>query len=202
MKRFVMTGALVTAVLLTAAQPAAASWLQKSTPVPSGASTWSFSAVSCPSGLWCMAVGTTQSRLLAETRVGGTWTEVSIPDPGGGQLAGLSCTSTSFCEAVGSSSSGGAAVPSGSVSEFSSVSCSLVSRCVAVGFVTRGGVSLPLGEFWNGTTWAVAPTQQPDLNVTRSTMSSVSCATSLSCMGVGFYDASGGVEAPVGEQFS
>ena len=61
---------------------------------------------------------------------------------------------------------------------------------------------MPLGEFWNGTRWAVAPTQQPDLNVTRSTMSSVSCATSLSCMGVGFYDTSGGVEAPVGEQFS
>ena len=45
-------------------------------------------------------------------------------------------------------------------------------------------------------------TQSPDPNVTRSTMSSVSCGASLSCMGVGFFDTSGGVEAPVGEQFS
>jgi hypothetical protein len=33
-------------------------------------------------------------------------------------------------------------------------------------------------------------------------MSGISCATSLSCIGVGFYDTSGGAEDPVGEQFS
>ena len=66
----------------------------------------------------------------------------------------------------------------------------------------KSGVTLPMGEFWNGTTWKVEPAQSPDPDVTRSTMSSVSCGTSLSCMGVGFFDTSGGVEAPVGEQFS
>jgi hypothetical protein len=96
----------------------------------------------------------------------------------------------------------GAAVPPGGVSELSSVSCVVVSRCAAVGFVTKSGVTLPMAEFWNGTTWKVEPAQSPDPNVTRSTMSGVSCGTSLSCMGVGFFDTSGGVEAPVGEQFS
>jgi len=74
--------------------------------------------------------------------------------------------------------------------------------CNAVGFVTKNGISLPMAENWNGSTWAVRPTQSPDPNVSRSTMSSVSCSTLITCMGVGFYDTSTGVEAPVGEQYS
>ena len=41
----------------------------------------------------------------------------------------------------------------------------------------------------------------PDPNVTRSTMSGVPCSTLITCMGVGFYDTSGGVEVPVGEHY-
>src|SRR6516165_5465477 len=155
MKRIAMTGALVAAVLLMAAQPAAASWLQKPTPPPSGAATWGFGAVSCPSGTWCMAVGATDTHLLAETRTNGAWTIVTIPDPGGGQLAGLSCTSPSFCEAMGSSSSGGVTEilaetwngstwsiqstpnPSGAAdSQFNAVACRSASSCEVVGQLT------------------------------------------------------------------
>src|SRR5215469_2325735 len=173
MKRIALTGALVAAVLLTAAQPAAASWLQKPTPPPSGATIWSLSAVSCPLGTWCMAVGATDSHLLAETRTNGTWTIVTIPDPGGGQLAGLSCTSPTFCEAVGSSSSGGVTVilaetwngsswsiqstpnPSGAAdSQFNAVACRSASSCEAVGqFTTGGGATQTLAEVWNGSSW-------------------------------------------------
>jgi hypothetical protein len=38
--------------------------------------------------------------------------------------------------------------------------------------------------------------------VTRSTMSSVSCSSLTNCMGVGFYETSTGVDAPLGELFS
>lgn len=71
-----------------------------------------------------------------------------------------------------------------------------------MGFVTKNGVSLPLAENWNGTTWAIKPTQSPDPNVTRSTMSGASCSTLITCMGAGFCDTSTGVEVPVGGQYS
>ena len=199
-------------------------WTLKTTPHPSGSTTSQLNAVSCTSSTACEAVGSDNTKTWAEKWNGTSWKMQSTPTPAGGRnalLDGVSCTAANACTAVGDFVNGsnkvvplaerwngikwtvqGAAVPSGSVSEFSSVSCSLVSRCVAVGSVTKSGVSLPLGEFWNGTTWAVEPTQSPDLNVTRSTMSGVSCGTSLNCMGVGFYDTSGGVDAPVGEQFS
>src|SRR5690348_15798538 len=79
MKRITMTGTLVAAVLLLAAQAAAARWLQTLPPSPSGVTTWRFSAVSWPSSTWCMAVGATDSHLLAETRASGAWTIVTIP---------------------------------------------------------------------------------------------------------------------------
>jgi hypothetical protein len=199
-------------------------WTLKTTPHPSGSTTSQLNAVSCTSSTACEAVGSDNAKTWAEKWNGTSWKIQSTPTPAGGRnalLDGVSCTAANACTAVGDFVNGsnkvvplaerwngtkwtvqGAAVPSGSVSELSSVSCSLVSRCVAVGSVTKSGVSLPLGEFWNGTTWTVDPAQSPDLNVTRSTMSSVSCGTSLTCMGVGFYDTSGGVDAPVGEQFS
>ena len=38
--------------------------------------------------------------------------------------------------------------------------------------------------------------------MTRSNMTSVSCSSLITCMGIGFYDTSTGVEAPLGEQYS
>ena len=105
MRRLVVTAALMLTGVLMAAQPAAASWLQQNTPMPSGASVWDFSAVSCTSTTSCMAVGNATG-LLAESRSGSTWTVVNIPDPGAGQLNGISCKSVSACEAVGSFVSG------------------------------------------------------------------------------------------------
>jgi len=105
MKRIVTTVALVASVLLVVAQPAAASWRQEDTAPPGGI--FDFTAVSCTSTDTCMAVGNTTSALLAESRSGSTWTIVSIPDPGGGQLSGLVCTAATACEAVGQFSNGG-----------------------------------------------------------------------------------------------
>jgi len=91
MKRLMAMAALAASAVLVLAQPAAASWEQETTPVPSG-SQWQFSAVSCTTTSSCMAVGTVDSTLLAESRSTSGWSIVSIPDPSGAQLSGISCT--------------------------------------------------------------------------------------------------------------
>ena len=59
-----------------------------------------------------------------------------------------------------------------------------------------------MAENWNGSTWAVKPTQSPDPNVSRSTMTSVSCSSLITCMGVGFIETSTGADVPLGELYS
>jgi hypothetical protein len=202
-------------------------WVIKHTPVPAGAHIPQLNGVSCPSATACQAVGSDDTGTWAENWDGTSWTIENTPTPSGGRnafLGGVSCTAANACTAVGdfvnASNKGvplaerwngtnwvvqNTKVPSGSISEFSSVSCSTTqfdTGCNAVGFVTKNGISLPMAENWNGSTWAVKPTQSPDPNVTRSTLSSVSCSSLITCMGVGFYDTSTGVEAPLGELFS
>jgi hypothetical protein len=202
MKRLVMTAALVITGVLMAAQPAAASWLQQGTPVPSGASVWQFNAVSCTAPSSCMAVGSANG-LLAETRSGNTWTVVSIPDPGGGQLTGISCTSTSACEAVGSFDNGGttetlaevwngsnwtiqsARNPAGATSsQLSEVSCRSASACEAVGQFTSGGATQTLAEGWDGSSWTIQSTPNVG-SATNSVLSGVSCPSASVCEAVG-----------------
>jgi hypothetical protein len=106
-------------------------------------------------------------------------------------LAGVSCVSPSFCEAVGSSSStsaGGAeqwngtawtlqAVPGGPLA---AVSCTSASFCTAAG--TDGHV-----DMWNGTSWSAQPS-----TTGFSSLNSVSCTSSSSCEATGF--------GPVGDE--
>ena len=73
--------------------------------------------------------------------------------------------------------------------------------CNAVGFVMKNGIGTPMAENWNGSTWSVRPTPLPDPNVTRSTMTSVSCSSLITCMGVGFIETSTGADEPLGEQY-
>jgi hypothetical protein len=202
-------------------------WTLKTVPAPSGSTTAQLNGVSCTSSTACEAVGSDNTSSWAEAWNGTAWSIQGIATPSGGRhpfVGGISCTAATACTAVGDFVNGSnkvvplaerwngtgwtvqpAAVPSGSISEFSSVSCGTTqfnTGCDAVGFVTKKGVSLPMAENWNGSSWAVKPTQSPDPNVTRSTMSGVSCSSLVTCMGVGFYDTSTGVEAPVGELYS
>src|SRR5262245_704156 len=108
MKRLLSITALAASAVLVLAAPAAASWRQQSTPTPSGTNpTWSLSAVSCTGVTTCVSVGNVDGSLLSETRSGNAWTIVNIPDPGGGRLPGIWCTSASSCEAVGWFDNGG-----------------------------------------------------------------------------------------------
>ena len=202
MKRLAVTAALVMTGVLMAAQPAAASWLQQGTPVPSGASVWDFTAVSCTSTTSCMAVGNATG-LLAESLSGSTWTVVNIPDPGAGQLTGISCKSASACEAVGNFSSGGTMEtlaevwnggtwtvqstpnPSGATaSQLSDVSCKSASSCEAVGQFTSGGATKTLAEAWNGGSWTIQST--PNVSgAANSALGGVSCPSATACEAVG-----------------
>ncbi len=201
-------------------------WVVKNTPSPPLDPATQLNSVSCTSSTSCEAVGTSTTGTWAEVWNGTNWAMQSIPSPAGGsdvRLRGVSCTGSNACTGVGAYFNGTklvplaerwngsnwvvqpTAVPSGSSSQFSSVSCGTTQfnvGCNAVGSVTKNGITLPLAENWNGSSWAVKPTQSPDPNVTRSNMSSVSCSSLITCMGVGFYDTSTGVEAAVGELYN
>ena len=201
-------------------------WTIKTTPSPPVDPATQLNSVSCTSATSCEAVGTSTTQTWAEVWNGTNWAMQSIPSPAGGsdvRLRGVSCTASNACTGVGAYFNGtklvplaerwkgsawavqAAAVPSGSSSQFASVSCGTTQfsiGCTAVGSVTKNGIILPLAETWNGSAWAVKPAQSPDPNVTRSNMTSVSCSSLITCMGIGFYDTSTGVEAPLGEQYS
>lgn len=120
-------------------------------------------------------------------------------------LFGVSCISSSFCEAVGqrqaivkrseveeafeetwngtawavASSSGNPAM-----SILTSVSCVSISFCMAVGY--QGFQPLEnLGEIWNGSTWSVVTV--PDDGNLSNLLNSVSCVATDFCLSGGAY---------------
>jgi hypothetical protein len=163
---------------------------------PPGAAANSLSAVSCVSAVFCEAVGSHPDRAdlatdsLAEMWNGAAWKIQKMPNPAHAtsglrmSLAGVSCASTRFCEAVGSSSSaaGGGAerwdgigwnrqvVPGGALT---SVSCTSATFCMAAG--GDGHV-----DIWNGTSWSARPTAAG-----FTSLGAVSCASPHSCEAVG-----------------
>lgn len=114
------------------------------------------------------------------------------------QALGVSCTSTSFCMAVGTAATSTltetwdgsvwSIVPSPSPSStgnsLTSVSCMSPLDCVAVGdYTDTTGTSEGLAEIWNGSTWSVVPTVSEGGD--DVVLQSVSCAPSTFCVAVG-----------------
>jgi hypothetical protein len=153
--------------------------------------------VSCTSGTFCMAVGSTYfgnafDKTLAETWSGTSWSVTPTPTPDvEDQLLGVSCTSPTFCMAVGSvieewngSSWSVAANPMApSTASLTGVSCTSVDMCVAVGTTSYSG-GQTLAETWNGSSWVVEPS--PVASDGDSYFNSVSCASATYCVAVGF----------------
>jgi hypothetical protein len=212
MKRFMVTTALVTSAVLLVAQPAAASWREQFSATPSGASTWSFNAVSCAVPFSCMAVGNfndnSGGHLLAESLSGSTWSVVTIPDPGAGQLTGIDCTSATSCEAVGQFVNGATTEtlaegwnggtwsvqttpnPSGATSsQLSDVSCTSATQCEAVGQFFNGATTETLAEGWNGSTWTLQTTPNPS-GATSTVLNGVACPSASKCEAVGDSESS------------
>jgi len=163
---------------------------------PPGAAANNLSAVSCVSAVFCEAVGSHPERSglatvsLAEAWNGAIWKIQRTPNPARAtsglrlSLAGVSCVSARFCEAVGSSSSAAGAgaemwdgsawslqvVPGGALT---SVSCTSATFCMAAG--SDGHV-----DIWNGTSWSAHPSAAG-----FTSLSSVSCASPHSCEAAG-----------------
>jgi hypothetical protein len=170
-------------------------WALQSADAPPGATDNALGAVSCVSASFCEAVGSHGNRIgtasnLAETWNGTTWKIQPTPSPQGqfgptgNDLEGVSCVSTSFCEAVGNGPNGMSAElwngtswtvqdrpgPGGVQGQF--VSCPSVNFCMSSDAFARV-------DTWNGSSWS-AGTDVPGFSV-----SSLSCVSASFCEVVG-----------------
>ncbi len=126
-----------------------------------------FNAVSCTSPDFCMAVGGSVNAIpLAEEWNGTDWSILPAETfPPGGVTGGLH-----------------------------GVSCTSSSACTAVGNYSdfiAGGPQMPFVETWNGDTWSAQNVPNP---VGRPNLYSVSCASSIACTAVGYYENSNGYQ--------
>jgi hypothetical protein len=171
-------------------------WLLQRAAEPAGAIGNSLGAVSCVSATFCEAVGehgnalNTQSN-LAEVWNGTTWRVQATPSPRSrfgptdNDLEGVSCVSTTFCEAVGNGPHGMSALgwngtswqvqnrPGAGGVQGQFVSCPSVSFCMSVDAFARV-------DTWNGSSWS-AGTDVPGF----SPVDSVSCVSATFCEVVG-----------------
>jgi hypothetical protein len=185
-------------------------WQKQPSPNPSGDTTPSVApellGVSCPTSDFCEAVGDYQqpfaSVSIAETWNGSAWTMQSFPVPANSDGAGLtqvSCTSATFCEAVGSyfDESDGSTDPLAAVwngtswsiqstpsltttAAFTAVSCTSAKFCEAWGGGNAGNPGPEVAEQWNGTSWALQTVPSDAVSV-----AGVSCTSAKFCEAVG-----------------
>jgi hypothetical protein len=164
--------------------------------------------VSCKSTTFCVAVGfedypVPEPEPLIDTWNGSSWTASSaaVPTSNKSYLDGVSCTSSTSCEAVGyyqtnsetytlvetlSGSSWSPPItpnPSSSYNYLGGVSCFSASECTAVGNYTNGSTEDTLVESWNGSTWSTESAKSP--SSTYNGLEGVSCASKTACTAVG-----------------
>lgn len=203
-----LTTAGITATL--AEQWNGSAWQKQPTPDPPGDTTPAvapeLSGVSCPVSTFCAAVGQYQQQFasasLAETWNGSKWTLQPVPVPANSDspvLTQVSCTSATFCEAVGSyfdESDGNtdslAAAWNGTswtlqttpvlttVAGFNAVSCTSPRDCEAWGGGNAGNPGPEIAEQWNGSSW-----QQQPVPANAVAVTSVSCVSAGYCEAVG-----------------
>ena len=186
-------------------------WKIQPAPIPSGEIEAQLSSIACPAVNWCMATGVGYTAGpdgyaasgLAEEWNGTDWTVVPMPTVGSTTAVyGVSCTSASFCAAVGSSDNSknheSAVIESwdgtswsvqptppplqgaANGSDLNGVSCSAPNACTAVGqyYTAAGAVDASVMR-WDGTTWAKQAFQ-----LDRSVFQ-VSCSSATSCVALG-----------------
>jgi hypothetical protein len=194
-------------LVLTAVNVEAAGWTVVTSPNVGTQS--SLSGVSCTSSSVCLAVGVSSSasveKSLSEKWNGTKMTVVPSPPTGGDpglEFNGISCTSASFCIAVGRVfKSGGDQIltekwngskwteltspvmgPDATV-DILGVSCKSTTFCMAVGWWTFEPTEAYAMK-WNGTSWTVE-TVPNDGDTEDNILESVSCPTTTFCIAVG-----------------
>lgn len=196
------------AVAVVAAGSAAASadplasgphWIVQPTPNPSTPHDV-LGSVSCTSGTFCMAVGTSGPMVTASL-AHGTGVSVAVN-------ARRSAARTVPFKPLAERWGGArwrivpAPNPAGSTGTFLySVACSSRRACIAVGGASAGKVGVPLAERWNGSRWSIAKTPRPPKS-SFSDLDGVSCASSHECMAVGFDVSTSGVEYGLAEHWN
>lgn len=201
-----------------------ATWIAQRmpSPPPHALAAYSLDALSCPAANDCTAVGgdNTYALIFAWRWNGSRWTYQRLPRPNGNnenlELSGLSCTSASFCMAVGdryvnteqrtvAESWNGkrwavlhtrtptAFATSGA--SLDSVSCVSRGACIAVGQAWNYGHGRHFGnstfaERWDGKNWSVVLPVEPFAATPSgagSDLRSVSCSSADACTAVGYY---------------
>src|SRR4051794_25684695 len=147
--------------------------------------------------------------LVGAHGAGASWIQQS--NPTGSQIRttvfnGVSCTSATFCEAVGPFTDTNDSaehtlaeiwdgkrwmvqttphVPDATAGRFNGVACVSPTACVDVGSATdAGGTRFTLAEIWDGESWAFSATPNPT-GATNSELHAVSCASASLCFAVG-----------------
>jgi hypothetical protein len=211
-------------------------------PTPPTALTAALNGVSCTSRRFCVAVGFVfgspgDTSAFAERWNGQRWSIQQIPNPKPNpnlsapienSLAGVSCTSSQFCIAVGVA--GAPEISSGSTlaegwngstwsiqqsqnpstlthdDALNAVSCTSRSACTAVGPADVGqGFSQPDAQRWNGTRWSVQlPTPNPAANLFAMGLSvnGVSCTSKTTCTSVGSFANDAGTTVTLAERWN
>jgi hypothetical protein len=201
-------------------------WTLMTVPIPEGATSSQLDGVDCIWSSVCVAVGRYavggSTKSLAMLWNGTSWSLQPLTAPEGAvqsTLLDVSCTkSPTRCTAVGGwKNSAGEQFtlayrfngstwtlqstpnPSGSIaSVFQEVSCATETSCTAAGSWVSGTVSnRTLVEAWNGTSWSVQGTPNPE-NTIFSAFFGVSCR-STTCMGVGWSTSTSGFDTTLAE---
>ena len=161
-------------------------------------------SVSCTSATVCTAVGGSSVWRWDGTR----WTGQTLAQVGGGNLDGVSCTSSSSCAAVVQYALPHAAAArwdgmswtidrTPPLGDLTGVSCTSATACIAVGDKVSGGGG-PVALAWNGQRWS----RQATPGTFDDVLLGVSCASSNSCTAVGFKFVEGTYDYPRAEQWN
>jgi len=188
-------------------------WALQSAPAPKeGVAGEAMVSVSCASSTFCVAVGRAANKPFAESWNGTEWTILSTVNPEGATeagFAGVACSTSSSCMAVGSyhatsfgvdktlterwNGSTWAIVSSPNpakegLAHLRGVSCLSASSCIAVGSLYSGTFPLDeettIAESWNGTSWTLQ-TSPNAAGKHFSSFVSVSCSSTVACTAVG-----------------
>ena len=188
------------------------SWAVQTFAGPSGTSSSGLQGVSCPTASFCMAVGeytpAGDGELpLVFTYNGSSWTQQNLPLTASEHvdLSGVSCTSATFCMAVGGFpgdtttawSWNGSSFTQQRTSgfppaDFTSVSCTSSTFCMAAGWASLAlapGLVDPFTETYNGSSWSIPNgALNPDNgNATNSLLTGVACVSTSDCQAAGRY---------------
>jgi hypothetical protein len=190
-------------------------WTIQATPNPPGSAGSGFTSVSCTSASFCVAVGFPVDSAgnpvatLAERWNGKSWAIQPTPNPAPGSgFGGVSCTSASFCVAVGGGPAGVRTLaerwngrswaiqrtPEPSQGGgLAAVSCTSTVNCIAVS-------DLGAAERWNGAKWTIQPT--PSTGSLGSFLNTVACTSASACTAAGELTSSGNQVATLAERWN